>query len=141
MTRIICGVDVSSSTLEARIGREGATGTFPNTPAGISALGGFCHAHAVELVAMEATGGYEKQAFCQLSEQGLPVAILNPRAVRRFAEGMGLLEKTDALDALLCNRFETLQTERKVGPTLGRNESVNFVDNHRVNCAQGCCRL
>jgi transposase len=37
-------------------------------------------------VAIEATGDYEQQAFRQLSEQGLPVAILNPRAVRQFAE-------------------------------------------------------
>jgi transposase len=96
---MICGVDVSSSTLEARIGREGATGTFPNTAAGIAGLGVFCHAHEVDLVAMEATGGYERQALMQLSEQGLPVSILNPRAVRRFAESMGRLEKTDAIDA------------------------------------------
>lgn len=96
---MICGVDVSSSTLEARIGREGATGTFPNTAAGIAGLGVFCHAHEVDLVAMEATGGYERQALMQLCEQGLPVSILNPRAVRRFAESMGRLEKTDAIDA------------------------------------------
>ena len=50
-------------------------------------------------MAMEATGGYEQQAFAQLSEAGLPVAILNPRAVRKFAESMGRLEKTDAIDA------------------------------------------
>ena len=48
---------------------------------------------------MEATGGYEQQAFAQLSEHGLPVAILNPRAVRQFAQSMGRLEKTDAIDA------------------------------------------
>jgi transposase len=48
---------------------------------------------------MEATGGYEQQAFAQLSQQGLPVAILNPRAVRQFAQSMGRLEKTDAIDA------------------------------------------
>jgi transposase len=96
---MICGVDVSSSTLEVRLGREGATGTFPNTAAGIAALGSFCHAHVVDLIAMEATGGYERQALLQLSEQGLPVAILNPRAVRRFAESMGRLEKTDAIDS------------------------------------------
>jgi transposase len=96
---MICGVDVSSSTLEACIGRDGATGTFPNTSAGIVALADLCHAHSIDLVAMEATGGYEKQAFWQLSEQGLAVAILNPRAVRRFAESVGLLEKTDSIDA------------------------------------------
>jgi transposase len=53
----------------------------------------------VQLVAMEATGGYEQQAFAQLSQAGLPMAILNPRAVRQFAESMGRLEKTDRIDA------------------------------------------
>src|SRR5215469_928070 len=99
VTRIICGVDVSSDSLEARIGREGAAASFPNRAEGMAELAVFCHAQQVELVAMEATGGYEQQAFAQLSEAGLPVAILNPRAVRRFAESMGRLEKTDAIDA------------------------------------------
>ncbi len=79
--------------------KETVAVAFPNTAEGIVALASFCHAHLVELVAMEATGGYEQQPFALLSEQGLPVTILNPRAVRRFAEGMGLLEKTDSLDA------------------------------------------
>jgi transposase len=99
VTQLICGVDIASLSLAARIGRSGASASFPNTPAGIAALAAFCHAHEVELVAMEATGGYEKQAFALLSEQGLGVTIVNPRAVRRFAEGMGLVEKTDAIDA------------------------------------------
>lgn len=99
MTRIICGVDISSSCLEARIGREGAAASFPNHAEGIPLLAAFCHSHEVELVAMEATGGYEQRAFAQLSEAGLPVAILNPRAVRQFCEGMGRLEKTDRIDA------------------------------------------
>jgi transposase len=92
-------VDVSSSSLDARIGTEGATAAFLNTEEGIAALAAFCRAHQVELTAMEASGGYEQQAFAQLSEQGLPVAILNPRAVRQFAQSMGRLEKTDAIDA------------------------------------------
>jgi transposase len=99
VTRVICGVDISSVSLAARIGRAGAEASFPNNREGIAALAGFCHAHQVELVAMEATGGYERQPFALLAEQGLPVAILNPRAVRCFAKGMGLEEKTDAIDA------------------------------------------
>jgi transposase len=99
VTRIICGVDVASKSLEARIGQQGAAGSFPNNPEGIAALGAFCQTYQADLVAMEATGGYEQQAFAQLSEQGLPVAILNPRAVRQFAQSMGSLEKTDSIDA------------------------------------------
>ncbi len=66
---------------------------------GIALLLAFCRAHQVELVALEATGGYERQAFALLSEHGLPVAVLNPRAVRQFAQSMGRLEKTDPIDA------------------------------------------
>jgi transposase len=94
-------VDISSQSLDARIGQQGAFAQFPNTTEGIAALAAFCHAHQVELVAMEATGGYEQLAFAQLSEQDLPVAILNPRAVRQFAQSMGSLEKTDRIDAAM----------------------------------------
>jgi transposase len=85
--------------MAVRIGHEGAAANFPNHQEGIAALAAFCHTHQVDLVAMEATGGYEQQAFAQLSEAGLGVAILNPRAVRQFAESMGRLEKTDRIDA------------------------------------------
>ena len=85
--------------MAARIGQRGAAANFPNNQEGIAALAAFCHTHQVDLVAMEATGGYEQQAFAQLSEQGMAVAIVNPRAVRQFAQSMGWLEKTDAIDA------------------------------------------
>jgi transposase len=54
---MICGVDIASSSLEARIGRQGVLTSFANNSEGIAALAAFCHAHQVELVAMEATGG------------------------------------------------------------------------------------
>lgn len=112
MTRIICGVDVCSSSLETRIGRDGSAASFPNTQQGIAALAAFCRTHAVELVAMEATGGYEQRAFAQLSEQDLPVAILNPRAVRQFAQSMGRLEKTDGIDAAMIAWYAEVNNSR-----------------------------
>jgi transposase len=105
-------VDISSTSLDARIGRSGATGSFAKHPEGIQALAAFCQAHQTELVAMEATGGYEQQAFALLSEQGLPVTILNPRAVRHFADSMGQLEKTDALDAAMIAWFAEVKHSR-----------------------------
>ena len=112
MTRIICGVDVSSQSLDARIGPQGAFAQFPNSPDGVAALGSFCRAHQVELVAMEATGGYEQLAFKQLSEQDLSVAILNPRAVRQFAQSMGRLEKTDRIDAGMIAWYAEVKKSR-----------------------------
>jgi len=114
VTRIICGVDISSTSLEARIGRDGAAGSFPNRAEGIASLAAFCQAHQVELVAMEATGGYEQRALALLWEQGLPVAILNPRAVRRFADSMGQMEKTDALDAGMIAWFAETKRSQPV---------------------------
>jgi transposase len=112
VTRIICGVDVCSSRLEARVGRDGAAASFPNTEEGIAALAAFCRMHTVELVAMEATGGYEQRAFAQLSEQELPVTILNPRAVRQFAQSMGRLEKTDGIDAAMIAWYAEVNKSR-----------------------------
>lgn len=100
MAALICGVDVSSTTLDAHIGHVGKlSGQFANAPEGGAELAAFCRQHQCSLVVMEATGGYEQGPFAQLSAAGIPAAIVNPRAVRRFAEAMGLLEKTDRIDA------------------------------------------
>jgi transposase len=100
VTQTICGVDVSSRTLDARIGRTGPREDFARTVDGAAALAGFCTRHGVDLIVMEGSGGYEKLPFGLLdAEHRLPVALVNPRAVRRFAEAMGVLEKTDRLDA------------------------------------------
>ena len=96
---MICGVDISSKTLDARLGPDGPTACFDNSAKGIAQLEAFCSHHKVELVAMEATGGYEKKAFALLWAAGVKVAVVNPRAVRQFAQAMGFLEKTDRIDA------------------------------------------
>jgi transposase len=95
----MCGVDVSSDALDARIGRDGAETRVAATPEGIAVLAAFCRERRVTLVVMEATGGYEKLVHALLWSHGVPAAIVNPRAVRRFAEAMGFLEKTDRIDA------------------------------------------
>jgi transposase len=112
VTQILCGVDVCSVSLDAAIRPGGAAGSFPNNPDGIDALAAFCRHHRVSLVAMEATGGYERQAFALLSQQGIGVAILNPRAVRQFASGMGRLEKTDRIDAGIIAWFAEVKRSR-----------------------------
>ena len=99
MASIICGVDVSLKTLDGRIGGSGLELSVRRDPEGIAALARFCAEHGVELVVMEATGGYEKLPFGLLWEAGVPCAIANARSVRRFAEAMGVLEKTDRIDA------------------------------------------
>jgi transposase len=103
--KIICGVDVSKARLDACIEPGAFFASFDNDAAGIAELAAFCRQHQAELVVMEATGGYERRAFLSLWEQGMPCALTNPRSVRRYAESMGILEKTDRIDARVIARF------------------------------------
>ena len=114
MASIICGVDIGSQTLDARIGRDGVWQQFERTEAGIAALAAFCRQHRVDLVAMEATGGYERLPFGLLWAADIPAAIVNPRSVRRFAEGMGVLEKTDRID---CGIVAWYAETKRIEPT------------------------
>jgi len=103
--KIICGVDISKARLDACIMPGSAFCGFDNTAAGIAELAAFCRQHQVELVVMEATGGYERRAFLRLWELGQPCAVTNALHVRRYAEAMGSLEKTDRIDAAMIARF------------------------------------
>jgi transposase len=105
VTQIICGVDVSSTALDAHVHPAGVYQRFDNSADGIAALAAFCRDHKVDLVAMEATGGYERQALYLLAAQGLCLVLANPRQVRSFAEALGLLEKTDRIDAAVIAQF------------------------------------
>lgn len=105
MNKIICGVDVSKARLDACVDPAGAFASFDNNASGIAELAAFCRRYSVDLVVMEASGGYERRAFLTLSQAGLPCALTNPRSVRRYAEAMGVLEKTDRIDAGVIARF------------------------------------
>ena len=83
----------------------GAFASFDNSTAGIAELAAILSPACGELVVMEASGGYERRAFLQLWEAGLACALTNPRSVRRYAEAMGVLEKTDRIDAGVIARF------------------------------------
>ncbi len=105
MINIICGVDVSKAKLDACIEPGAIFASFDNDAAGIAELAAFCRQHQAELAVMEATGGYERLAFLSLWEAGMPCGMTNPRSVRRYAEAMGILEKTDRIDASVIARF------------------------------------
>jgi len=107
-------VDVASENLDARIGRDGEWRRFATTAQGIEQLVAFCKAQAVDLVVMEATGGYERRPFAMLWAAGIPAAIVNPRSVRRFAEGMDVFEKTDRID---CGIIAWYAQTKHIKPT------------------------
>ena len=74
----ICGVDISKNWLDAHVEPQGEAARFANDAEGIAALAALCRRTGVALVAMEATGGYERSAFLLLWQAGIaPKAVIN----------------------------------------------------------------
>ena len=56
-------------------------------------------------VCCEATGVYSSALIDGCHDAGVAIAVANPYRVRRYAQGRGILEKTDEIDARLIARY------------------------------------
>lgn len=99
------GIDVAMEHLDVAVAPGGEAWRVDNDPAGHDAVAARLRELAPVLVVLEASGGHEAAVAAALALAGLPVAVVNPRRVRAFAEADGQLAKTDALDAALLARF------------------------------------
>ena len=104
-TKMVVGIDVSKALLDVAALPGGEVLQFANEAAGIDELGKKLKAQAVDLVVMEATGGYETAAATALVAMGLRVAVVNPRQIRDFAKATGRLAKSDRIDAQVIAAF------------------------------------
>ena len=92
------GIDLSKDWLDAHLLPTAQSWHVATEPAALEAW--IDHLpHGLTLIVMEATGGLETTVAALLAQRGLPVAIVNPRQVRDFAKAMGILAKTDPIDA------------------------------------------
>ena len=103
---VVVGIDVAKETLEVSWAEQNQS--FTNNDGDHEALIAQLRPCAVELIVMEATGGYEAACACALQAAGFAVAVVNPRQARDFAKSMGYLAKTDRIDARLLQRFAAL---------------------------------
>lgn len=99
------GIDVSKGRLDVAIGEQGECWDVGNDEKGILKLVERLKAFEPALIVLESTGGLEMGALASLYSGGLSVALVNPGRVREFAKSLGLLAKTDKLDARLLARF------------------------------------
>ncbi|MGE3239502.1 MAG: transposase [Pirellulales bacterium] len=106
MSEIIAvGIDVSKAFLDVHILPSGIDLRVNNDPSGVDELVERLMDCSVDLVVLESTGGYERDVLYKLFEARVPVALANPRQVRDFAKALGMLAKTDRLDAVVLARF------------------------------------
>lgn len=105
MEAVFVGVDVSKDRLDVHVLPSEAAFSVERTSAGVSALAERLAQLDPALVAMEATGGFEAIVAAGLAAAGLPLAVINPRQIRAFAQAVGKRAKTDPLDAQVIARF------------------------------------
>ena len=99
------GIDVSKDRLDIGLEGDAASWQVSNDEEGISAAAVRLEEMQPALVVIESTGGLEMAVVSELCTRRIPLALVNPGRVREFAKSLGLLAKTDRLDAQLLARF------------------------------------
>jgi transposase len=117
---VYVGIDVARDTLDLARDDDGAVRTFTNDPAGIAAVVTQMAELTPVVIVVEATGGLERPLVDALLDAGLPAALVHPGRVRYFAKGLGILAKTDRIDARVLRTFARL-----AAPRLARKRSTH----------------
>jgi transposase len=110
--RIYVGIDISQDNLDIADYPDEQIWKHKNSHGGIAKTVAKLKGLNPKLIVMEATGGLETPLRQALDQAGLPVAVINPRRIRDFARSMGILAKTDKLDAKIMAYFAA-----KIEPT------------------------
>jgi transposase len=147
------GIDVAKDALDVHVRPTGLAFRVANDEDGFAALRTHLQALRPAAIVLEATGGYEVPVVAALAAAGLAPAVVNPRQVRRFAEGVGRLAKTDPLDAAVLAHFaEAVRPEprpvpdaaaRALGEWLARRRQLvqmRVSEQHRLPTAAGAIR-
>lgn len=113
--RTVVGIDISKDRLDVAClpAVVHVPPAFDNDVKGHVALVMRLKEITPRLIVLESTGGYQRMLVAALAAAGLPVVVVNPRQVRDFARALGVLAKTDAIDAMVLARFG-----QKVNPAL-----------------------
>lgn len=104
-SNIFVGIDVSKNSLDVAIQGDNNIYQFRNKASEIKLLIDQLKSVKPSLIVMEATGGYQTQAARMLYQAEFPVSVVNPARPKHFARSMGLLAKTDRIDAFMLAEF------------------------------------
>lgn len=99
------GIDIAKLNGEVFVAPQRKRFSFDNNAEGIAQLVKQLPTPGSCLVVVEATGGYERLLVAELVDAGHRVAVANPRQVRDYARGIGVLAKTDKIDAAVIAAF------------------------------------
>jgi transposase len=116
--RTTVGIDVCKDHLDIRVLPGDEKWRTPNRSEHLPALIARLRALNPVRIALEPTGGYENTVLEALYRAELPVVRVHALHVRNFAKGLGLLAKTDQIDAYVLARYaRQVETEVRAMPT------------------------
>lgn len=122
------GIDVSKRTLDVAVGGQHKVRSFTQDPQGFQLLLEWINSSPDPFVCYEATGGYEQPLQQFLNVQQIPSAKINPRQIRRFAQALGWLDKTDQIDArglaLYAEKF-TPEPDPPLDPAIEKRREID----------------
>lgn len=99
------GIDTGKAHLDVYIHETQQFVRFANDEKDIHRLVLLLEMYPVARIVIEATGRLESVFVAAALERGLPVIVMQPIKIRRYAGAIGLLAKTDQLDAKLIAEF------------------------------------
>jgi transposase len=102
---VFVGIDVSKDRLDVHVLPQDESFFVERNGVGLAALVERLCPLAPNLVAVEATGGFESTVAAAVAGAGLPLAIINPAQIRHYAKALGKRAKTDPIDAKVIARF------------------------------------
>jgi transposase len=108
------GIDVSKDRLDVSVHPTDEQFSVTNDHSGWRELVRRLRPLQVRAIGLEASGGYERGPIDALLDANLPVRLVNPWKLRRFAQASGVLAKNDRLDAQLIARFVASMPSREV---------------------------
>ncbi len=117
MDAIFVGIDVSKDQLDVHVRPNGERFAVGRDGKGLEELIGRLRTLSPQLIAIEATGGFETIAAAAIAGAALPLVIVNPAQVRHFAQAVGKRAKTDPIDAEVIAFFaEAVKPEPRPRP-------------------------
>lgn len=126
------GIDVSKDRLDVSLRPSSDRFFVARNAAGVEDLCERMLALGPDIIALEATGGFETVVVAALAAQGLPVVVVNPAQVRSFAKALGQRAKTDPIDADVIAHFaEATRPEVRLLPDEATQLLADLVQRRR----------
>ena len=114
------GVDVGKWKLDVCIYEKGIHWQEDNSHDGIKRILKRLSFYQVERLVMEATGRYQLELATAAYKKAIPVCIIKPLSIRRYAGAIEQLAKTDKIDAAVIAEFAAV-VQPVPTPSISRN--------------------